>query len=356
MAKRRKRRRKQPPPRDRRRKVLVAESARAERELLPVLLKARDRIQLAILQAARDGKLATSGATQISLYRQLGRYYAELGGDVRDWAAATTEKVAQEWYTLAKNDFPRSAHVLPWEQFSKKYAQTFIDATAPSKAPQLSAVNSAVSSMAAQDVAALRLAVRETVRVATLTGMTGAQLQRELLARVMEQRPSWKFIDASGRAWNPRSYFAMLARTIPANVARETYAAQMAEAGYDLAVIDGGPSITGDSCDEWAGRVVSMTGATKGYSTWDDASSSSHIAGPNCRHYPSVVLQGELDEAKQERAKVEEQIKKAEPLVAENVEANKKRANKRAKAKRKAEKTQRNKAERIAQQAAADNG
>ena len=58
----------------------------------------------------------------------------------------------------------------------------------------------------------------------------------------------------------------MLNQTISANTARSAYEDTVTEAGYDLAKLDA----HGDSCPhctKWAGKVISITGATKGYPT-----------------------------------------------------------------------------------------
>ena len=134
-------------------------------------------------------------------------------------------------------------------------------------------------------------------------------MQKEMLARVTRERPAWSFIDKAGRKWKSENYFKMANQTIAGNVSRDSYASVLAESGHDLATIEGGLSTSddpADPCNKWGGRIISLTGATKGFPT-DAQVRADGVFHPNCRHYYGVVLPGELPEAREKEKEANEE-------------------------------------------------
>jgi hypothetical protein len=91
------------------------------------------------------------------------------------------------------------------------------------------------------------------------------------------------FTDRAGRKWDLASYVEMATRTAVSNAWDDMQHSAMMRAGFDLAVI--GTHSTEGSCPHclpWLGRTISLSGATAGYPTYDEA----RAAGwrhPSCR-------------------------------------------------------------------------
>jgi len=100
----------------------------------------------------------------------------------------------------------------------------------------------------------------------------------------------------------------MINRTLQAKVQRDSYNATVTDAGYDLVQIEGGITAgslesPSDPCSRWAGKIISLTGATKGYPTYADTVADG-MWHPNCAHYTSAVMPYRIDEAKEEEKEV----------------------------------------------------
>ena len=97
-------------------------------------------------------------------------------------------------------------------------------------------------------------------------------------------------VDASGKAWNIKTYTEMVAQTTAREVMIQGTANRLLEHGHDLARITGGSSKrTCQNCLNWLGETVSLTGATKGYPTLADARAGG-LFHPRCTHNISASL------------------------------------------------------------------
>ena len=107
-----------------------------------------------------------------------------------------------------------------------------------------------------------------------------AKRYREMLA----EKGITGFKDTAGREWNMKSYTEMVARTTTRETMINGTANRLLEHGQDLAEITGGSAKnTCDICGAWVGRIVSLTGATEGYPTLDDARAAG-LFHPRCTH------------------------------------------------------------------------
>ena len=92
-----------------------------------------------------------------------------------------------------------------------------------------------------------------------------------------------KFTDASGRVWNTKTYIQMNVRTNTMRVYNDVLADTVArETGGDLMRISTGGDQDCD-CAAWEGCIISLTGKTKGFPTYDDARNGGCFH-PNCTH------------------------------------------------------------------------
>jgi len=100
--------------------------------------------------------------------------------------------------------------------------------------------------------------------------------------------------DRGGKTWQLDKYAEMLARTKQTEVHNTAVSNRALENGYDLVQISshgGGCPL----CQPWDGKVVSLSGQTKGYPTLDQAESDG-LFHPNCKHVYSVITPEEAEE------------------------------------------------------------
>jgi hypothetical protein len=105
-----------------------------------------------------------------------------------------------------------------------------------------------------------------------------AQRFREQLA----ERGVTGFKDRSGRMWNMRTYTEMVARTTTMQAHLEGTANRLVEQGHDLIKVSTHRGAC-PLCEPWQGKVLSITGKTKGYPTLEEAKAAK-LFHPNCRH------------------------------------------------------------------------
>ena len=96
------------------------------------------------------------------------------------------------------------------------------------------------------------------------------------------------FVDRFGKQWNMSTYVEMLARTTVMKIHNEAVKNEFVAHGEDLVIISYHLP-TCEMCKPWNGRIVSLTGATKGYPTMTDAEAEG-LFHPNCRHAFSCIL------------------------------------------------------------------
>jgi Phage minor capsid protein 2 len=88
--------------------------------------------------------------------------------------------------------------------------------------------------------------------------------------------------DSAGRKWELKKYVNMLVKTKMQQAYSEGVRAECVERGIDLAVVSSHGAK--DACRHFEGMVISMTGATKGFLTYDELRRSNKIFHPNCEH------------------------------------------------------------------------
>lgn len=141
------------------------------------------------------------------------------------------------------------------------------------------------------------------------------------------------FTDKSGRNWKLESYVEMAVRTGAGQAMIEGHIDTLTASGQDLVRIQPGPRAC-PVCDEWAGKVLSLSGATthtvsdQGAATVDGTLDDAKAAGvfhPNCRCSVGIYLPGFSDplvhrpdsagyELQQQQRYLERQIRDAKRL------------------------------------------
>lgn len=89
-------------------------------------------------------------------------------------------------------------------------------------------------------------------------------------------------IDKSGRRWQIDTYAEMLTRTRLREVADNAVISRLQNYGYDLVEVTSHGTIC-DLCKPYEGRILSITGRTKGYPSLDEARAGG-FEHPNCLH------------------------------------------------------------------------
>ena len=286
-------------------KILKKQIKDGEKDLARILSDAKKEVESKISEAVKKGNFATAAAVRAGLYKGIVGEYVKLNRKFDIYVDQQAQKVAKEWASIETNDLPTGARMIPFGQFSKKYLDDIVARVNPSTSDERVLLNARFGSMAKSDTDAIRVIVTDTLRKGAAAGMTTPEMAKEMKSRISEFNPMLVLRDKNGRRMQTDGYFAMINRTITSNVARETYTSLSAEAGYDLQQVEGG--ITkgslqpGDPCSRWAGKILSMSGTTKGYPTYAEAIADG-MFHPNCTHTLSVVTPTRLPEAKEERA------------------------------------------------------
>jgi len=290
--------------------LLERQAAASAATMRRLLLRSRDRIERTILRAAARGDFMAAANVRDAAYRQVRNEYVKLQGGVDLWTRREARNVARQWHELAIDDLPGGADALTWAQFDKGFLDDTIARVHPSSSASVAAVNAGklaprLGGMLEADINFLRSNYVEVQRLGAASGMTLREMQKEMLSRVAKETPGFQFIDVAGRKWKSNNYFKMLTKTITLNVSRDTYAETTTQAGYDVHVIEGNVIPTShEACRKWAGKLVSMTGATPGLPTISQAIAEG-LYHPNCRHYTAVVLPSERDDFEAAEAAVD---------------------------------------------------
>lgn len=118
------------------------------------------------------------------------------------------------------------------------------------------------------------------------------ELSKEGFSKSIKEKGFVGIIDKSGRRWNLKTYTEMVVNTKFHQAYSEGLKDQALQTGNDLAKIpEKGAS---DTCRYFEGMIISLTGATEGYMTYDQLKATGLIFHPNCRHTPIPIGSIEL--------------------------------------------------------------
>lgn len=146
----------------------------------------------------------------------------------------------------------------------------------------------------AQDFIALaqKETIRSTIAEGQLLGRAAEDVAETVEKQIREQGIT-ALVDRGGKKWELDTYADMLTRQMLANASREGTANTALEYGFDLVRVTSHNS-KHDECAVWEGKILSITGKTKGYPTLADAQAAGlfHVG---CLHGYYVVAPGLTD-------------------------------------------------------------
>lgn len=298
-----------------RRKALKAVISAGEKEITRIISTRRRLISALITEYTSMPNYTKSATLRNKLYGELKSEYSALNTDVDTWTKANVTSTAKTFRKFAIADLPKGTKVGTFGEFSQKHLDDIIGSINPSTVDKKVAINARIGGMYDRDIQVLRKAVTQSIALGSVEGMTAQETAMDMMARVQADLKGFQFLDKAGRKWTADNYFGMLNRTLHATTARESYNAQATDAGFDLAIIEGGITAASlenpsDPCSRWAGKIISLTGATKGYPTYQDALNDG-VWHPRCVHFTRVVLPSEIPEAQAEQAKTAKEGAKA---------------------------------------------
>lgn len=133
-------------------------------------------------------------------------------------------------------------------------------------------------------------AVREMISYKMAEGVTkGSALKevRNAVKGILQEQGLDSLIDKGGRSWTLDRYSEMLIRTKSVEARNRGFINRVLENGYDLVQVSDHVGEC-ELCRPWEGRILSLTGQTKGYPTLQEAESNG-LFHPNCRHAINTI-------------------------------------------------------------------
>jgi len=240
-----------------------------------------------------DEGVATSAAERQKVYNAILDKYKALA---QSWGYSFDKAVEKQNVATAK----ATARALPKGRNHPKPLTADQKVTALNGRTVQKMVAAATQSMGENAVRHLRNAAVAVFNKAKIEGKTDREIQKALAeawdAEAGDQE-THRFVDKSGRSWSNAAYLQMLTRTTLATVHRNAEINTLVGNGCDLARIsgDGGGEVC-DACQRWEGKVVSLTGATRGFPTLDEAKADG-LFHPNCVHRIEYLDEDEIEEA-----------------------------------------------------------
>ena len=187
-------------------------------------------------------------------------------------------------------------------KYSARRAEAVIETVTPAQGDSLAAVFT--DRMARSLVNSLREATVSVLREQAVSGGSLKSMAEEMRRRwtaAADGEP--RFTDAAGREWDTATYFQMNVRTNTMRVYNDCLVDDLARAtGSDLVRVSTGGSDPHCACAAWEGAILSVSGKTKGFPTYEQARQGGCFH-PNCVHTLEAVDEfGDADEiARQKR-------------------------------------------------------
>ena len=306
---------------------LKREIARGASAARAFLSSSRKSIHEVILRGTMLPGGVSRAGNRSATYRELKKEYTKLNKLSHDWIGGIIRSVSISFgpqaiegiksivlESIEATGEPVAGFTAPDIQdvtyeHKKRFESDLRALTNPSDRQYLVAQNA--RRMLDKDIKQLNKLVRDGFKEARRDNLTSPQRASLIQSKWVDLATSggldtWDFIDASGKVWDTSNYFAMVNRTITAEVARQAVAeSQQQVFGMDLVVIAnaGNPC---PFCAPWNNVIVSAGGKDDRFPTMSQARASGW-AHPNCVCSTLPVIPGVDDKS------IEAQANKALP-------------------------------------------
>lgn len=236
-------------------------------------------LQAELTLLAKEKPIEKSATAREEVYKTVRARMGQLGKRLSALLAGNLEYAAKQ---AAKRTQAETGVEV---RYSKKYADEVIALVSPDQGENLAAVFT--DKMGKNIISSLRLAVVNAFRENAVAGGTLKELSRiidENWQKTAKKGEVFRFMDSAGRVWDTKTYMAMNTRTNAMRVYNDCLCAELADAtGSDLVRVSTGGDPHCKHCKPWEGRILSVTGRTKGFPTYEEAKAAGCFH-PNCVH------------------------------------------------------------------------
>ena len=232
---------------------------------------------------SRELNLAGNADDREGVYAMIRRKMNRLGRNLNRLLVAQNQAAAQGAAKAASDMTGLEI------KYSAQRAKAICELVTPAQGENLAAVFT--DKMGANMISTLREATVAALRQQAVAGGSMKELSRDMTERWFEAMKNEHpvFTDSAGHEWNTATYFQMNVRTNTMRVYNDCLVDNVArETGSDLMRIStgGDPSCAG--CFPWEGCIISVSGKTKGFPTYEDARKGGCFH-PNCTHTLQTV-------------------------------------------------------------------
>lgn len=248
-------------------------------KMADIYKQAREQLNAKLQKYVLSDPNPSNGKWMIGLINELEKNYAKLEEAFVKEMGGAIPYVAQSYYFDALSDLGNSV--------TGKLDKAKIELLRKDAWNHIAGMT---KNMVKSDVAWLRQMAGDVFRLAGTSGMTAQETRQMLLGKILMRPEKFQFTDAGGRMWDNKTYCEMLTRTVLLNAGRQTYFDTCAENGEDVVrvTVSGSPC---PACAVWENRLLSISGASKGLPTVEQATAAG-LCHPNCTH--SFVAVGEF--------------------------------------------------------------
>lgn len=236
-----------------------------------------------------------NGATNFGIYNrrailaQIEIVLEKLGANVKEFIEKEIPHHYKVGADAAVKQFQRQGVILQVDEgfnvIHKEAVMALIDDTTRAFAESITGVKRSATLL-------LNKAVKEEIKFRMAEGVISGSALRDIksyVKGVLQDEGLASLIDKGGRKWSLDRYTEMLIRTKTVEARNTGLVNRVAENDYDLVQVSDHQGEC-ELCRPWEGKILSLTGKTKGYSSLAEAESSG-LFHPNCRHSINVVDQ-----------------------------------------------------------------
>lgn len=256
-----------------RHETAVADGAEAE------IRRVQRAIRRDILELTHELDVGGSASAREEVFQAVQKRIARLGKRLARVEGAALEYAAKE---AVRDGGEKTGMEV---RYSKERADEICAIVTGGQGKNLAAVFT--DNMAASVIDALRTATVSAMRENAVAGGSEKELARTLEEKWLgaaKDGETYRFVDAGGHVWDTKTYVAMNVRTNAMRVYNDCLADTIGRAtGSDLVRVSTGGDPDCRLCFPWEGRILSLTGKTKGLPTYEEAREAGCFH-PNCVH------------------------------------------------------------------------